>query len=85
MNAEELTAFVAEVRAQVDELVARLEALDPDALPPDLRRMHADVRRQADELRTLTDAHVVALLEDACLGAGRELTPDELRGLLRRQ
>ena len=28
------------------------------------------------------DADVVALLEEACLRAGRELTPDELRGLL---
>ena len=30
----------------------------------------------------LTDEHVIGLLEAACLQAGRELTPDELQGLL---
>jgi hypothetical protein len=30
----------------------------------------------------MTEGHVVALLAVACLGAGRELTPDELRGVL---
>jgi hypothetical protein len=82
MTADELATFVAEVRAEVDAIVARLESVEPDTLPPEARAMYDEVRRQADELRTMSEAHVIELLEAACVEAGRELTPAELRGLL---
>ena len=43
--------------------------------------MYDDTRRQADELRALTSDRVLALLEDACERAGRELTHSKLRAL----
>lgn len=82
MTADELSAFVAEVRTEVDGIFDRLSSLDPAALPIEARAMYDDVRKQAIELRTLTEAHVIELLETACAKAGRELTPAELRGLL---
>jgi len=82
MTAEELAAFVAEVRAEIDAIVARLERVDPDTLPAPVCAIYDEVRRQADELRTMTKAHVIELLEAACIEAGRELTPAELRGLI---
>jgi uncharacterized protein (DUF885 family) len=82
MTPDELAAFLAEVRAQVDEISARLEALDPATLPPEAQATYDDTRRQVQELRMLTETHVLALLEDACLRAGRELSAAELRGLL---
>lgn len=81
MTADELDAFVAQVRTEVDAIFAHITELDPAALPPPARAMYDDVRRQALELRTMTEAHVIALLEAACAEAGRELTSAEVRGL----
>lgn len=81
MTRDELIAFVAEVRTEVDAIFARLSELDPSALPPEVRAVYDDVRQQAFELRTIAEAHASELFEAACAKAGRELTSAELCGL----
>lgn len=81
MSIEELCTVVAAVRAEVDAALARLRTVDPETLPPDLRGHYEQIRRGWEELRTLTEENILALHEEACRRAGRELTPAELRGL----
>ncbi len=81
MTAEELRTFVAAARVEIDGALARLATVDPDALPPDLREHYEAVRRGWEQLRALTSDEVLALHEEACRQAGRELTPEEMRGL----
>ena len=82
MTADELDAFIADVRAQVDNALARLDTIDPDALDPALREHYEHVRRGWEALRNMTEHDIVALHLAACERAGRELTPDEVRALL---
>ena len=82
MTADELRAFIVEVRAETDAALARLATVDAEALPAELRERWEQSRRGWEELRRLTADDVVALHEAACLQAGRELTTDELRGSL---
>jgi hypothetical protein len=82
MTADELDAFLADIRARADAALARLDTVDPDALAPDLRAEYDTVRDGWQALRALTRAELGALHLAACKVAARELTPDELRGLL---
>jgi hypothetical protein len=58
MTEDELRAFVAAIRAQVDEALARLATIDPAELPPEVRQMYDEARRGWESLRQLTDDHV---------------------------
>lgn len=82
MTADDLRAFITSVRTEVDAALAHLETVDRAALTPELRAEYDAVRKGWETLRRMADDDVVALHEAACLRAGRELTPDELRGLL---
>jgi hypothetical protein len=76
-------AFLLEVRAEADARLAVLNAVDPETLPAERREEYQYAHRAWSELRRMTEDEVTALHEAACLEAGgRELTPDELRGLL---
>jgi hypothetical protein len=76
-------AFVLEVRAEADARLAVLNAVDPETLPAERRDEYEYAHRAWSELRRMTEYEVTALHEAACLEAGgRELTPDELSGLL---
>jgi hypothetical protein len=85
MTAAELAAFVAEVRAEAEQRLAILHAVDPETLPPDLRAEYAEALEGWTALRDLTQDEAVELHTDACEAAGRELTPAEVRMLLVRQ
>jgi hypothetical protein len=85
VTADELSAFLAEVRADADEHLAILAAVDPFTLPPELRAEYDRAREAWEQLRAMTADDVVALYVDACLQAGRQLTPAETRALPRRQ
>jgi len=78
----ELAAFLADVRAECDERLAMLAAVDPQTLPPELRDEYDSALRSWTALRDLTqgDAHEFHLA--VCEQTRRELTLDELRGLL---
>ena len=82
MTADELAAFLAEVRAECDERLAMLAAVDPQTLPPELRDEYDTALRSWTALRDLTegDAHEfhLALSEEL----GREMTAAELWALL---
>jgi hypothetical protein len=82
MTADGLPAFVADVRAEVDAALARLDTIDPNALEPELREHFEQVRRGWEALRMMTTDDVLAMHLEACAHAGRELTPDEVRALL---
>lgn len=71
--------------AEAGAALARLATVDPDTLPPDLRTEYEQQCAGWEYLRTLTEDEAVALQVETCEHAGRELTPDEMRGLLRRQ
>ena len=85
MTAAELTAFIAEVRAEADQRLALLHAVDAATLPPELHADHAEALEMWTELRALTDADAVELHQAACEAAGLELTPAEARAVRRRQ
>ena len=83
MSEAELAAFVADVRAQGGDALARVDTVDRDALEPALRDEYDRVRRQWEALRALvSDEDVIAMHLEACERAGRELTPDEMLALL---
>ena len=56
MTADELAAFLAEVRAECDERLAMLAAVDPQTLPPELRDEYDSALRNWTALRELTEA-----------------------------
>lgn len=85
MTADALAAFVAYVRAEGTAALTRLDTLDPDELLADLRAEYEQQRRGWLDLLAMTEDDVVALHEASSLQAGRELTPNELRGLLSMQ
>ena len=85
MTAAELTAFVADIRAQADAALARLDTVDLTELSTDLRAEYDAVHQGWEVLRKMTEADVLALHEAACIKAGRTLTPEELRGMVSRQ
>lgn len=85
MTAEELATFIAEVRAEADERLAILHAVDPDTLPRKLRGEYVEALEAWRALRALTDDEAVELHLAACLEADRELTPAEARALIVRQ
>jgi hypothetical protein len=85
MTAEELAAFIADARAQADAALAKLAAVDPAILPPELRDEYEQERAAWEEVRALTEDDALRLHLAACEHAGRDLTDDEVRGLLRRQ
>jgi hypothetical protein len=83
MTADDLDGFPTYVRVEVTLALARLAEVDPDALPPDLRAMYDEHRRQAEVLLAMTEDDVIELHVAACEHAGRELTvnyPPEARG-----
>jgi hypothetical protein len=85
MTAEQLAAFIADARAKADAALAQLAAVDPATLPPELRDDYEQERAEWEEVRALTAHDAVTLHLAACEYAGRDLTDDEVRGLLRRQ
>ncbi len=84
MTAEELRAFIADVRAQADAALARFATVNPEMLRRDLRQEYEQVRSAWEQLLAMTGDEAVEL-HVACLQAGRELTPEELRGLIGKQ
>jgi len=81
MTAEELAAFLTDVRVECDERLAMLAAVDPETLPPELRDEYDSALRNWTALRELTgDAHEFHLAVSEELG--REMTAAELRALL---
>ena len=81
-TAAELAAFLADVRAECDERLALLAAVDPETLPPELRDEYEAALRNWTALRGFTqgDAHEFHLSVSEELG--REMTAAELRALL---
>ena len=77
MPADDLAAFVAQVRAECDTALARLDTVDPATLSPDVRRKYEKQRRRWLNLRALTEGDAVDLHLAAAEHAGRELTQDE--------
>lgn len=59
--------------------------IDPDELPPELRHQYHESVAGWRKLLALTEDDAVELHLAGCKAAGRELTDDELRGLLARQ
>jgi hypothetical protein len=85
ITAEELAAFLDEVRAECDAALARLDTVVPALLRPNLRKQYEEQRQGWLDLRALAEDDAMALHELACLRTGRELTQPEARALLRRQ
>ena len=85
MTAEELRKFVAAVRIEVDTILARLADIDPETLPPPVRAIYDKTRKQAEHLDALANEQMLEFLAAAYTQAGRELSPEELRGLLLHQ
>lgn len=85
MTAADLMAFAAKVRAEATAELARLDTIDPAALPPAIRAEYDTVRGGWIKLLAMTSDDVVDLHVAACEAAGRELTAEELKGLLGRQ
>jgi hypothetical protein len=67
-TADELGAFVAQVRAECDDALARLDTVDPAMLPPDVCDLYDQQRARWRELRALTEDNAVEL---PALGAAR--------------
>ena len=44
MTPDDLAAFITSVRAECDAALARLDTVDPDALPPDVRDLYEQQR-----------------------------------------
>ena len=82
MTETELAALLADVRAECDERLAKLNAVDPETLPVELRDEYEAALRNWTTLRELTegDAHEFHLA--VCEELGREMTVAELRALL---
>ena len=85
MTADELDGFLTYVRAEAARRLARLDTIDPDRLSPELRGAYERMRADWMALLEMTEDEAVALHLAAVEHAGRELTADELRGLLSRQ
>jgi hypothetical protein len=83
MTAEELRAFVADVRAEAEAALTRLATVDPEALSPQLRQEYERVRAGWEQLKVMTEDEALVLHEAACLRAGRALTLLALLGGLR--
>jgi hypothetical protein len=82
MSAEELAAFVARTRADLQAQLAELDAWLSDALPAEERD---EMRRRIEQLLAATTDEAITLHLDAVLHAGRELTDDEWLALLTQQ
>jgi hypothetical protein len=82
MTAAELRDFIFGVRREAEDALAQLATVDVEELPPDVRAEYEQVCAGWHQFLALTEGEAVALHEAACIRAGRELTPDELRGLL---
>ena len=82
MTVKELETFIAAVRADIDEAIVELAAMDVDNLPPEVKAGYDDHLRGWVELRRMTDEEIVALIGAAWKQAGRELTLDELLDLI---
>lgn len=85
MTAAELMAFAAQVRAEATAALAQLDTVSPETLSPQLRVEYDTVRDGWLRLLALTADDVVDLHVAACEAAGRELTDEELKGLLGKQ
>ena len=85
MTATDLATFIAHVRAEADERLVILGAVDPATLPPKLREEYDQALAGWTALRGLTEEEAVELHVTACEAAGRELTPAEAAGLIGRQ
>lgn len=78
MTVEEVEKFIAAVRADIDDAIVELAAMDVDTLPPEIRASYDDDIRGWVELRRMTDEEVVAMAAAAFKQAGRELSLEEL-------
>ena len=85
MPPKEFQLFIASVRGQADAALAKLAMIDLAELSAELCAEYEAVRQGWEALRRMTELDVLALHRAACLQAGRELTPEELRGLVSRQ
>lgn len=85
VTAAELMAFTAKVRAEATAALAKLDTVDPETLAPPIRAGYDTVRNGWVRLLAMTSDDVVELHVAACEAAGRELTEEELKGLLGRQ
>ena len=77
MTAAELTAYVAQVRAQAHAVIARIDAIDLDALPADVRAEYEALRAGWRDVLAMTESEAVEPHIAACLHVGRE--PDRRR------
>jgi hypothetical protein len=85
MTAAELLAFAAKTRAEATAALAQLDTVEVDSLTHDLRAEYDTVRNGWLKLLAMTADEVVDLHVAACEAVGRELTPDEVQGLLVKQ
>ena len=83
MTPADLFTFLAHVRAESTAALTTLDGVDPDALPADLRAEHEKQRRGWFDLLAMVADDVIELHLAACEAAGRELSAEELRGLLK--
>jgi hypothetical protein len=84
MAAAELANFIAAVRAQTAAALTQLDTVDSKELPLSVHAEYDSVRKGWLRLLAITEDDVVELHVAACEAAGRELTEDELRGLVGR-
>jgi hypothetical protein len=66
MTADKLDAFINAVRAECDERLAILRAVDPDTLALELRESYESALRDWSALRESTEADMHALHLAAC-------------------
>jgi predicted ATPase len=83
MTSANLFALLVHVRAESTAALAKLDGVDPDALPGDLRAEHEKQRRGRFDLLAMTEDDVIKLHLAACGAVGRELSAGALRGLLK--
>lgn len=81
MTEDELRAFVAEARAEVDARLAELDQVDTDALPAPLRAQYDADRQALLDLRDSLADEAIAAEVEATTHARRDLTPAEVRAL----
>ncbi|MDX2166837.1 MAG: hypothetical protein SF182_07225 [Deltaproteobacteria bacterium] len=85
MTDEELRAFVADARRQVEANLAEIDEVDVAVLPARIRAEVEAARRECVELLASLSDEAIAAEIAAAMYAGRPLTPAEVAAIGKRQ